>query len=66
MMGEGKTQGNHTISININSTGISFSIAIGVYLIWVVIVGTIITAITNFIPIIVILLWVVNEWAIVL
>lgn len=57
---------NHTISINIHSASISFSIAISICLVRVVIVGTIITVVTNIIPIIVILLWIVNEWAVVL
>lgn len=55
-----------TISINIHSTCISFSIVISVSLIRVVIVGAVITAVTNVIPIIVILLWVVNECTVVL
>lgn len=55
-----------TISINIHCTCVSFSIVVSVNLIRIVIVGAVITTVTNIIPVIVILLWVVDEWAVVL
>lgn len=55
-----------TITININSTGISFSIVVCVCLVSVGFKNAVVTAVTNIIPVCVILPRVVYSWAVVL
>lgn len=55
-----------TISIDVHSTGISLSVVVCVCLVWVTIVGAVVTAVTHIITIIVILPGVVHEWTVVL
>ena len=39
----------YTISVNVHCAGVSFSVMVCVYLSWVVFIGTIVTAVANFI-----------------
>jgi len=55
-----------TISINVHSAGVSLSITVCVCLVWVTIVGAVITAVTHVIAVVVILPGVVDEWTVVL
>lgn len=55
-----------TISINVHGTCITFTVVICISLVRVAVVWAVVTAITNIIPIIVILSGIENEWAIVL
>lgn len=55
-----------TISINVHSACISLSIVVCVRLVWVAIVGAVVTAVTHIIAVIVILPGVVHEWTVVL
>lgn len=55
-----------TISINVHSTGVTFTIVVGVSLVWVTVVRTVITAVSHVVAIIVVLSWVEDEWAVVL
>lgn len=55
-----------TISIDVYSAGVSLSVVVCVCLVWVTIVGAVVTAVTNIIAIIVVLPGVVHEWTVVL
>lgn len=55
-----------TISINVHSAGISLSIVVCVRLVWVTVVGAVVTAVTYIITVIIILPGVVDEWTVVL
>lgn len=55
-----------TITINVNSTGITLSIVVSVSLVSVSLEHTVVTAVTNIISICVILGGVVHSWAVVL
>lgn len=55
-----------TVPINVCSTGVSLPVVVCVGLVWVVVVGAVVTAVSHIISVIVILGWVVVEWAIVL
>lgn len=55
-----------TISINVHSTGVTFTIVVSVSLVWVTVVRTVIAAVSHVIAIIVVLSWVEDEWAVVL
>lgn len=64
--GPAVVRGCLTISINVCSTGVSFPIVVCVSLIWVVVVGAVVTAISHVVSVIIILGWVVMEWTVVL
>lgn len=55
-----------TISINVHSTGVTFTVVVSVCLIWVTVVRTVIATVSHVIAIIVVLSWVEDEWAVVL
>jgi len=55
-----------TIPIDVCGAGVSFPIVVRVSLIWVVVVGAVVTAVSHVISVIVILGWVVMEGAVVL
>lgn len=55
-----------TISINVHSTGVTFTIVVSVGLVWVAVVWTVIAAVSHVIAIVVVLSWVEDEWAVVL
>lgn len=55
-----------TISIDIHSTGVTFTIVVSVCLVWIAIVRTVVTTVTHIIPVIIILPRVVDKWTIVL
>lgn len=56
----------HTISINVHSTGVSFTIVVSVSLIRVAVVRTVIAAISHIVAVVVVLSWVEDERAVVL
>lgn len=58
--------GRLTIPINVSRAGVSFPIVVCVGLVWVVVVGAIVTAVSHIISVIVVLGWVVMEWTVVL
>lgn len=55
-----------TISINVHCAGISLSVAVGVCLVWVAIVGAVVAAVTHIITVIVILPGIVHKRTVVL
>ena len=55
-----------TVPINVSCAGVSFPIVICVSLVWVVVVGAVVTAVSHVISVIVVLSWVVMEWTVVL
>lgn len=55
-----------TVSIDVHSASISLSIIVCVCLVWVTVVGAVVTTITHIITVIVILPGVVHEWTVVL
>lgn len=55
-----------TISINVHRTGISLSIVVCVRLVWITVIGAVVTAVTHIIAVIIILPRVVDEWTVVL
>lgn len=55
-----------TVPIDVCSTGVSLPVVVCVGLVWVVVVGAVVTAVSHIISVIVILGWVVVEWAVVL
>lgn len=58
--------GHFTVSINIHSAGVSFSIVVGVYLSRVVFIGTVVAAVANFVLVKVKLARIVKEGTVVL
>lgn len=55
-----------TVSVDVHSTGISLSVVVCICLVRIVVVGTVVTAVSHVISVIVILGWVVMEWTVVL
>lgn len=55
-----------TISVDVHSTGISLAIVVCVCLVWVTVVGAVITAVAHVIAVIIILPGVEDEWTVVL
>lgn len=55
-----------TISIDVHSAGISFSIVVCVCLVWITIVGAVVTTVTHIVSVVVILSGVVHKWTVVL
>lgn len=55
-----------TISIDVHRTGITLSIVVCVRLVWITVIGAVVTSVTYVIAVIIILPGVVNEWTVVL
>lgn len=55
-----------TISIDVHRTGISLSVVVCVRLVWITVIGAVVTSVTYVITVIIILPGVVNEWTVVL
>lgn len=61
-----RSQGRLTVPIDVCGAGVSFPVVVRVSLIGVVVVGAVVTAVSHIISVVVILGWVVMEWAVVL
>lgn len=58
--------GELTVSIDVHGAGISLPVVVGVSLVWVAVVGAIVTAVTDIVAVIVVLPGVVHERTVVL